>query len=310
MTPRILLIGKSGQVGRELSRLLPSLGELVALDRRQLDLTRRDDIRDVIRAICPNIIVNAAAYTAVDKAETNEAMAHAINADAPGVIADEAKAVGAALVHYSTDYVFDGSKNIPYEEEDPTEPINSYGRTKLAGEKAIQQSGVAHLIFRTAWVYAKEGHNFLLTILRLATQREELKIVDDQFGAPTSSREIAVATTHILAQFCTPEFGLLPFTKRCGIYHMTAAGETNWHGFAAAILEETMCRDVLPPWIVAATNQLPLIARRVIPIHTDEYPTPARRPAHSVLSNHRLAQTFGTYLPQWRTQLHSMFSED
>ena len=213
-------------------------GELVALDRQQLDLTKPDDIRRAIRAIRPEIIVNAAAYTAVDKAETDEATARAINAHAPAVMADEGRNIGAALVHYSTDYVFDGSKSTPYVEDEPTNPINSYGRTKLAGEKAIQQSGVPYLIFRTAWVYAEEGNNFLLTILRLATQREELRIVCDQIGAPTWSREIAMATHHVLSAICAPGKQLVSFSEVSGIYHMTAAGETNWHAFAKAIVEE------------------------------------------------------------------------
>src|SRR5579872_4260389 len=186
--PKILLTGKTGQVGRELAGLLERVGEVTAVDRQQLDLTKPDKIRQVVRGVRPNLIVNAAAYTAVDRAESEEAIAQAINAVAPGVLAEEAKRLGALLVHYSTDYVFDGTKGKPYEENDPTNPLSAYGRTKLEGERAIQQAEPAYLIFRTAWVYAREGRNFLLTILRAATEKEELRIVQDQIGAPTSSR--------------------------------------------------------------------------------------------------------------------------
>ena len=199
MTLRILLVGKNGQVGRELQHLLPQIGLVTATGRDQLDLTNPDDIRRVIRESQPNLIVNAAAHTAVDAAESDEAAAHAINAIAPGVMAEEAKRIGALMVHYSTDYVFDGTKEVPYVEDDQPNPRNVYGKTKLAGERAVQENAGAHLIFRTAWVYGREGRNFLLTILRLASQKEELRIVNDQFGAPTSSREIAAATASILA---------------------------------------------------------------------------------------------------------------
>jgi dTDP-4-dehydrorhamnose reductase len=309
MKLKFLLTGKNGQVGRELSALLPRLGDLVALDRGQLDLSKPDDIRQAIRSTRPGIIVNAAAYTAVDQAESEEGAAQAINADAPGVMAEEAKKIGAVLVHYSTDYVFDGTKRAPYSEDDPPNPRNAYGRTKLAGERAIEQSGVSRLIFRTAWVYGREGRNFLLTLLRLATQREELRIVRDQIGAPTWSREIAAATTQILSQACAREGGPLSFSEFSGTYHMTAVGETSWYGFAKAILEEASRPVPSGSWLAAVTSQRPLIAHHVIPITTDEYLTPARRPAYSVLSNARLARTFGTQLPDWRTQLHSVFSE-
>jgi dTDP-4-dehydrorhamnose reductase len=308
MTPTILLTGKNGQVGRALSVSLPRVGEVVALDREQLDLSKPDEIRRVIQAVRPTIIVNAAAYTAVDQAESNEAAAQAANADAPCVMAEEAKRIGAALVHFSTDYVFDGAKRAPYVETDVPRPQNVYGRTKLAGEQAIQESGVPHLIFRTAWVYAREGHNFLLTVLRLATQRETLRIVQDQIGAPTWSWEIADATTNILAQICGSQDPLPSFSTVSGLYHMTAAGETSWYNFARVILKEA--RHHAPhslPWFTVATNHRPLIARFVSPITTAEYPTPARRPAYSVLSNARLACAFRTYLPDWRMQLRSVF---
>src|SRR6266566_2723292 len=199
MKPLILLTGKNGQVGAELLRLLPQLGEVVALGHDQLDLSNVSDIRRTIQEVRPQLIVNAAAYTAVDQAEADETTARAVNAEAPGIIAEEAKKIGAALIHYSTDYVFDGTKKTPYDESDSTNPINAYGQTKFAGEEAIRGSGVPHLIFRTAWVYATRGHNFLLKILRLATEREELKIVSDQVGAPTCASEVAAATSRILA---------------------------------------------------------------------------------------------------------------
>ena len=308
MKLRCLLTGKNGQVGREFQSLLPRLGEVIALDREQLDLAKLDDIRRVVLEVQPSLIVNAAAFTAVDHAEKEEAAAFAINAVAPGVLAEEAKKIGAALVHYSTDYVFDGSKRTPYEEDDQPNPINAYGRTKLAGEKAIRESGVAHLIVRTEWVYARQGRNFLLTILRLATQRDELRIVSDQVGAPTSSREIARATIEILAQIFEPRLNNASWPEVSGTYHMTAAGETNWCEFANAILEEASHADKSAAWIAKATGGLPLIAQRIIPIRSEEYPTPARRPAYSVLSNARLARTFDVRLPDWRTQLQLLFS--
>ncbi|HEV2522475.1 MAG TPA: dTDP-4-dehydrorhamnose reductase [Candidatus Acidoferrales bacterium] len=307
MKPAILLIGANGQVGRELTRSLPRLGPVTSLGRQQLDLSRPEEIRSMFRALCPALIINAAAYTAVDKAESEQALARAINAEAPAVMAQEAKKIGARLIHYSTDYVFDGTKTDPYDEEDPTNPQNVYGRTKLEGELAIQNSDVPYQIFRTAWVYATQGRNFLLTILRLATQREELRIVRDQFGAPTSSRAIAEATTNVLSQIREQENGSFSPANLNGIYHLTAAGKTTWFDFAEAILERARAIETSTPWLAAATNNLPLIARHIIPIHTSEYPTPARRPAYSVLSNERLARAFSVRLPDWRTQLDSLF---
>jgi dTDP-4-dehydrorhamnose reductase len=308
MKPAILLIGTNGQVGRELNKTLPRIGDVTALDRQRLDLTQPEEIRRAIRTFHPSIIVNAAAYTAVDKAESEEPLARAINAEAPGVMAEEARKIGAAVIHYSTDYVFDGSKPAPYSEDDPPNPKNVYGRTKLEGERAIQASGAGHLIFRTAWVYATEGRNFLLTILRLATQREEIKIVRDQIGAPTLNSEIARATTSVLAQISGTKGGLRSLPDVGGIYHMTAGGETTWYDFTNAILEEAAKTPEATPWFAAATSSLPFIVRRVIPITTAEYPTPARRPAYSVLSNARLNRTFSLQLPDWREQLHSVFA--
>lgn len=310
MRPKILLTGKSGQIGSELLQLLPSLGEVIAPGREELDLRDSINLRRVVRDVQPQLIVNAAAYTAVDAAEAEEAKAHGVNAIAPGVLAEEAKSLGAAIVHYSTDYVFDGSKKLPYTETDLTNPINVYGKTKLAGEQAIRESGATHLILRTAWVYATRGSNFLLTILRLATQREELRIVDDQSGSPTWSRAIAASTTKILAQLFQQEGATSALSHFGGTYHMTAAGETTWFGFAHAILESAarVSRDL--PWLAAATNGKPLMTRRIVPIYTPEYPTLASRPGYSVLSNSRLAQEFGFKLLDWRVQLHRCFSVD
>jgi dTDP-4-dehydrorhamnose reductase len=303
MTPRILLTGRNGQVGSELAQLLPRLGEVTALGRQELDLLNIHDIRRAVQHARPSLIVNAAAYTTVDRAEKEEALAHAINADAPAVIAEEAKKIGAVVIHYSTDYVFDGTKHTPYTEDDPTNPISAYGRTKLAGEEAIRATGIPHLIFRTAWVYATSGKNFLLTILRLATEREELRIVSDQFGAPTSSREIAQATTRVLVDLPRKSGSSLP--EITGTYNLTASGETTWHEFATTIIEDCSQLPRDTPWFAAATSNRPLIAKRIIPITTADYPTPARRPAYSVLSNVRFAATFGFTLPTWRTQLTS-----
>jgi len=310
MRLKILLTGKGGQIGSELQCLLPRLGDLVAPDRRELDLLDPDSIRRVVRNIRPQLVVNAAAYTAVDAAEADEANAHAVNAIAPAVLAEEAKKLGAAVVHYSTDYVFDGAKATPYDEMDPANPISVYGKTKLAGELAIRSSGVPHLIFRTAWVYATRGRNFLLTILRLATEKEELRIVRDQTGAPTCASEVAAATTKILADICERNNGGPLFPEVSGTYHMSAAGQTTWHDFAKTILEAARATSDNIVWLAAATGGRPLIARRVIPISAEEFRSPAHRPAYSVLSNSRLFQTFGVALPDWRTQLQRCFISD
>jgi dTDP-4-dehydrorhamnose reductase len=307
--PRILLIGKTGQVGRELAPLLDRLGQVTSLDRQQLDLSQPDEIRRVIRGVLPDVIVNAAAYTAVDHAESDETAARAVNAVAPGIIAEEAKQLGALLVHYSTDYVFDGAKRAPYDEEDLPNPINAYGRTKLEGERVIQQSGCAYLIFRTAWVYSREGRNFLLTVLRLAAEKEELRIVRDQAGAPTSSRDIAAATARALSQICSITKGASFGSATKGIYHMTAAGETTWYDFAERILELASSRSRSADWLRAATGDRPLIVRKIVPIATSDFPTPARRPAYSVLANRRLKHSFGISLPHWEMQLRSVFSD-
>jgi dTDP-4-dehydrorhamnose reductase len=309
MNSRILLTGKNGQIGAELAAVLPRLGELIALDRQQMDLSRPGDIRRMIQEIRPFLIVNAAAYTAVDQAEKEEAIAQAINAVAPALMAQEAKKIGAGLVHFSTDYVFDGSKQFPYEENDSPNPVNVYGKTKLAGEQAIRDAGVPHLIFRTAWVYGTRGRNFLLTVLRLASQREELTIVCDQIGAPTWCREIARGTASVLERLADHRKGALSLLGASGVYHMSAAGATTWYDFAEAILDEASHALPSPSWLSAAMDGRTLIAKRIRPITTAEYPTPARRPAYSVLSNARLMKVFGIQLTDWRTQLHSAVAE-
>ncbi|GGY63221.1 dTDP-4-dehydrorhamnose reductase [Pseudoduganella albidiflava] len=279
---KILLTGSTGQVGYELERSLQGLGEVVAVDRTRMDLADLDQVRDVIRAVRPQLIVNPAAYTAVDKAESDTELAYRINAEAPAVMAAEAKALGAALVHYSTDYVFSGHEAQPRREDDPVGPLNVYGASKLEGERAIAASGVPHLIFRTSWVYGMRGKNFLLTVLRLAKEREELRIVDDQHGAPTWSRTIADTTALILAQ---ARAGGQPWwDANGGMYHLASQGRTTWCGFTQAILEEAG------------------IACRLVPITTDQYPLPAPRPQFSALDTSRLQERF-VLLPEWREAL-------
>ena len=311
MKRTILLTGRTGQVGSELLCLLPEIGEVVAPDRHELDLLNPDSIVRAVREIRPELIVNAAAFTAVDMAETQEAQAHAINAAAPGVLAEEARKIGAAVVHYSTDYVFDGSKRTPYEEADSAVPINVYGKTKLAGEQAVHATGVPHLIFRTAWIYSTRGRNFLRAILRLATEKEELRVVSDQFGAPTWSRAIAEVTVKILAQLTRQDGSAANSLLRVsGIYHLTAAGETTWYDFARAIIEEASHLSPAVEWFEDAARGRPLITKRIVPITTPEYPTPASRPPYSILSNSHLCQTFGIRLPDWREQLRFVFEPD
>lgn len=281
-----MLTGKNGQVGWELQRALAPLGDVVALDRSQLDLANPDQIREQVREIKPGLIVNAAAYTAVDRAEEEPELAMAINGIAPGILAEEAKRSGAGIIHYSTDYVFDGVKTAPYTEDDTPNPINEYGRSKLAGELAIQAAGAPYLILRTSWVYGMRGKNFLLTILRLAREREELRIVDDQIGAPTWSRMIAGTTARILSA------GTLFLADINGVYHLTASGSTSWYGFAKAIL-------ALDP------NPTEQVCKQIRPIPTAAYPTLARRPVYSVLSNDKLKAAFGLVLPDWEQGLKS-----
>jgi len=287
----ILLLGANGQVGWELRRTLAPLGPVRALERADADLADPDALSRIVRETAPSLIVNAAAYTAVDRAEEDEASARAINAEAPGVLAEEARRLGIALVHYSTDYVFDGTGSRPAIESDPTAPLNAYGRTKLAGEVAIRDSGCAHLILRTSWVYSIRGANFLLTVQRLAGQLEELRIVADQTGAPTWARGIAEATALVLARCGAPRDpgGL---AENGGLYHMTAAGETTWHGFAGAVVD----------WM--RTSGQPVLCKQVSPIPTSDYPTPAKRPANSLLDCSKLNDAFGIAIPDWRDQLN------
>jgi dTDP-4-dehydrorhamnose reductase len=288
---RILLTGANGQAGWELQRALAPLGEVIACDRSQLDLADPDTLRQRVRTIAPQAIVNAAAYTAVDRAESEPELARAVNAIAPGVLAEEAHLLGAVLVHYSTDYVFDGTKPEPYTESDAPNPLNAYGRTKLEGERAIGASGCRHLTLRTSWVYGTRGSNFLLTMLRLARERRQLRIVDDQVGAPTWCREIAEATATLLAQ------PALAAPGADGLYHLTASGATSWFGFARAIFEsKEMARlGITPPLLEA--------------IPTSAYPTPARRPANSRLDCGRLERRAGVRLAAWDAALARALAE-
>jgi dTDP-4-dehydrorhamnose reductase len=291
---RILLTGGNGQVGWELRRTLMPLGELVVVERHSsnsllcLDLADLQRLRQVIQEVRPQVIVNAAAYTAVDRAESEPELAQTVNGDAPGVMAEVAKQIGAALVHYSTDYVFDGTQPEPYWESDRTNPLNVYGKTKLAGEQAIQAVDGSHLILRTSWVYGLRGKNFLLTMLKLSQEREELRIVDDQIGAPTWSRAIAEATAQILAQDTANIYGFLKEYR--GLYHLTADGQTSWYGFAKAILDY-------------GSDSIPRKLRSVSPIPSQDYPTPAKRPTFSRLNNDKLLETFGLRLPDWLEML-------
>jgi dTDP-4-dehydrorhamnose reductase len=278
---RILLTGHTGQVGCELERSLAPIGEVVALDRAALDLARPGSVADVVRLIGPDLIVNAAAYTAVDRAESEPLSCFAVNAESVAVLAQEAARLGALLVHYSTDYVFDGAKRAPYVESDPAAPINVYGRSKLEGERQIARSGCRHLILRTSWVYAIRGTNFVLTMLKLARERPQLRVVSDQIGAPTWARDIAAAT---LAALNRPE----PVE---GLYHVTAAGSTTWFDFAKRVL------------------QLAGLATPVVPISTAEYPTAAARPAYSVLDSGRFQQATGFRIGSWDARLAACFGD-
>ncbi len=280
--PTIVVTGVSGQVGFELQRTLQCLGHVVPCDRATLDLSDLARVREFIRRTAPSIIVNPAAYTAVDRAETDEVMAMRINAELPATLAQEAASLGAVLVHYSTDYVFDGQKAGPYVEDDQPNPQNVYGKSKLAGELGIAAAACAHLILRTSWVYGRRGKNFLLTMQRLAAERPELKVVDDQIGAPTWSRTIAEATGQIISQGIAANSSQW-WRERSGVYHLTAAGETSWCGFAKAILQ----RD---------GNHADTV---VVPISSREYPTPAARPSNSRMSAAKISTVFGLHMPAW-----------
>jgi dTDP-4-dehydrorhamnose reductase len=282
---KILLTGKQGQVGWELQRTLAPLGQIIALDSSELNLADAEAIRRTVQEIKPAIIVNPAAYTAVDKAESEADLAMAVNGIAPGILAEEASKLDALLVHYSTDYVFDGSKVGAYVEDDATHPLGVYGKTKLAGEQAIRTVGCKHLIFRTSWVYGARGKNFLLTMLRLARERSELRVVNDQMGSPTWCRSLGEMTAQILAQLYAPTADKNRVEQVSGIYHMTSQGEVSWHGFTAEIL------------------RLAELHPKLLEIPSSEYPTPAARPMNSVMSNDKLKNVFGVNAGSWRQNL-------
>lgn len=292
---RILLTGSTGQVGWELLRTLLPIGETITVNRAQADLADLKALESVIRQVKPDIIVNPAAYTAVDKAETEQGQAFLINAEVPGVMAEEAKKIGALLVHYSTDYVFDGTQTKPYSEKDRTNPVNVYGKSKLAGEDAIRSVSGDYLILRTSWVYASRGSNFLKTILRLAAEREELKIVADQIGSPTWARLIAETTAHIVGQSMAER---RKSDFHSDVYHLVSSGETSWHGFAEKIVT-----------IAHEQDKVPLKNKTITPIPTSEYPLPAKRPANSRLSTRRLEQQFGLTMPSWDNALSLCMQE-
>jgi dTDP-4-dehydrorhamnose reductase len=276
--PTILLTGAAGQLGFELQHALAPHGDMVACDRHKLDLGDRDAIAAIMRSLRPQLIVNAAAYTAVDRAESDAANARAINALAPAILAEEARKIDAVLVHFSTDYVFDGAAATPYTEDAPTRPLNVYGRSKLEGEQAIAASQCAFAIFRTSWVYGSRGSNFLLTMQRLARERDELRVVVDQIGVPNWTRDLAHAIAVIVGG------GLPALVERAGLYHLSAGGHASWFEFARAIV---------------GSSGRP----RVVPITSAEYPTPARRPSYGVLATDRFERTFGFAQPHWRDAL-------
>lgn len=284
--PRFLVTGANGQLGYELQRALAPLGVVIAADRHACDLSNPDSICAAVRVAKPDVIFSAGAYTAVDKAESETTLAHAVNATAPGLLGEEAAKIGALVMHYSTDYVFDGAKTSAYREEDATAPLGVYGKTKLEGEMALAASGADHLIFRTSWVFGAHGKNFLKTILRLASTRDELRIVADQFGAPTGAALLADASAHIAARYLREGTKNFPF----GLYHLTASGETSWHGLAQHIVTKA----------IAANLSLQATPERILPITTPEYPTPAARPANSRLDTSKFRAAFGLHLPDWQ----------
>lgn len=293
---KILLFGKGGQVGWELQRALSSLGQVVALDHDSTehhgDFSQPEQLAATIAAVRPDVIVNAAAHTAVDKAESEPELARAINATAPGMLARCAAETGAWLIHYSTDYVFDGSGEQQRDETAPTHPLSVYGRTKLEGEQAIQASGCKHLIFRTSWVYAARGGNFAKTMLRLARERDALNVIDDQIGAPTGAELLADVTAHaIRTAQSRPEVA--------GLYHLVAGGEVSWHGYARHVIE----------WARAHGQEIKVAPEAIRPIATSAYPTPAARPLNSRLDTQKLQHTFGLTLPDWQPGMERMLAE-
>lgn len=283
---KILLTGKNGQVGFELRRALAPLGEVVAIGQADCNLADADALRDLVRRVAPDVIVNPAAYTAVDKAESDQETAHAVNARAPGVLGEEAARLGALVVHYSTDYVFDGVKDEPYAENDRPDPQSVYGSSKLAGEQALAAAHARHLILRTSWVVGAHGGNFAKTMLRLAAEREQLKVVADQFGAPTSAALLADVTAQLIRQYEREKIDGFPY----GTYHVTASGETSWCDYARFVIDAAQ----------AAGRPLKATSKAVLPLATHEYPTPARRPANSRLDNSLFQRTFGLVLPPWQ----------
>lgn len=303
---KILLLGANGQVGWELQRSLAPLGLLKACDRQSANLEDFDQLQTTLREFSPDIIVNAAAYTAVDQAESETEKAHRINAEAVSLIADQAKRLNAWLIHYSTDYVFDGLKSGAYKETDPPNPQSIYGVSKLQGEKAILESGCRYLIFRTSWVYARRGSNFAKTMLRLAKERDQLSVVADQIGAPTSAELIADITSLCLYGLAHDNaFNSLEFTESkfalhaSGIYHLTPDGSTSWHGFARYLVSEAQTLGM----------ELKTTPENIQAISTAEYPTPAKRPANSRLNTQKLSDTFGLYLPPWQTSAKRLVAE-
>lgn len=292
---KILLTGKHGQVGFELQRALAPLGEVVAVDHHECDLADADAIRRLVTEVKPQIIVNPAAYTAVDKAESEPALAEAVNGVAPGVFGEAAARLGALVIHYSTDYVFDGAGQGAYTEADVPNPQSVYGKTKLAGERALQASGADHLIFRTSWVFGTHGGNFAKTMLRLAGERESLKIVADQFGAPTSAALLADVTAQVIGRYRREGRTGFPF----GLYHLVAGGCTTWHEYAQTVVRAAM----------AAGKPLKLTADDVLPIATADYPLPAPRPSNSRLDTSHLRNTFGLLLPDWQSGLDHVLQQ-
>ncbi len=292
--PRVLVTGADGQVGRALLETFSGSAEVIACNRASLDLSNADEIRERVRKIAPDVIVNAGAYTAVDRAESEPELAFAINGSAPGILAEEAQRASSLLIHYSTDYVFNGSKTGPWIEDDATDPLSVYGASKLAGENAIRKAGGRYLIFRTSWVYAPQGKNFVLTMLRLGRERDSLNVVDDQFGAPTTAAELARATQRIAAGIAEGKFGADDAWP--GTYHMTCSGSVSWCGFARAIFEHRT--DLLD-------GKRPVVN----PIATRDYPTPAKRPQNSVLSNEKLQRSFGVRLASWESALDEVLTD-
>lgn len=293
---KIMVTGARGQVGWELTRSLAALGEVLACDRTVADLSRPETLPAVVERLRPDVIVNAAAYTMVDKAEEEEVLATTINAEAVGVLATAARAANALFVHYSTEYVFDGTKQGAYVESDVPNPLNAYGRSKLAGERAVAAAGGDWLVLRTSWVYGPRGKNFLRTMLRLAAERETLRVVADQYGAPTPARMIADVTGHVLREAMRERRG---GAFESGLFHLSAEGETSWHGFATGIVDAA--RRALPADAVAA--------RAVMAITASEYPTPARRPANSVLDNQKLTQRFNVCRQPWHDGMQSVLED-